>query len=321
MPHAGPIAARTEILEYPHRVHHPLEPPPRGCGAQHVMPILGAHQSIAGGYYKAVEIAERTSCECVQVFTKNNNQWRAKPITPEEAQRFRETLKALKIGHPIAHDSYLINLGSPDDELWKKSIDAFVIELQRADLLGIPYVVTHPGSYTTSTEAAGLKRIIRALNEVHRQTKGLSAKCLLENTAGQGSNLGWKFEHLATIVDGVRDPDWLGGVCIDTCHLFAAGYAMATEKEFKATLKAFDAIIGVDRIKAFHLNDSKTKFGSRVDRHAGIGRGEMGLEPFRVLMNDRRFRRTPMYLETPKGLEGGEDLDVINLLTLRGLIK
>jgi deoxyribonuclease-4 len=312
-----------------------------------LMALLGAHQSIAGGYYKAVEIAHRTGCECVQIFTgppqqwpkiaqvqplhtrsqdfgkltKNNNQWRAKPIAPEEAQRFRETLKLLKIEHPIAHDSYLINLGSPDDELWKKSIDAFVIELQRAELFGIPYVVTHPGSYTTSTEATGLKRIIRALDEVHLQTKGLAAKCLLENTAGQGSNLGWKFEQLATILDGVREPDRLGGVCIDTCHLFAAGYAMGTEKEFKATLKTFDAIVGLDRIKAFHLNDSKTKFGSRVDRHAGIGRGEIGLEAFRVLMNDRRFRKTPMYLETPKGMEDGEDLDMINLRTLRGLIK
>jgi deoxyribonuclease IV len=285
------------------------------------MPLLGAHQSIAGGYYKAVEIAQRTGCDCVQIFTKNNNQWRAKPISPEEAQRFRQTLAALKIGDPISHDSYLINLASPDDELWKKSIDAFVIELQRAEQLGIAYVVTHPGSYTTSSEAAGLKRIIKALNEVHRQTKGIAAKCLLENTAGQGSNLGWRFEHLATILGGVRDPERLGGVCIDTCHTFAAGYAMSTEKEFKATLRELDQVVGLDRVKAFHLNDSKAKFGARVDRHAAIGRGEIGLEAFRVLMNDRRFRRTPMYLETPKGVEGGEDLDVINLRVLRGLIK
>ncbi len=285
------------------------------------MPILGAHQSIAGGYYKAAEIAHRTGCDCVQVFTKNNNQWRAKPITPEEAQRFRDALVACKVSHPISHDSYLINLASPDDELWKKSIDAFVVELQRAEQLGIPYVVTHPGSYTTSTEARGLKRIIRALNEVHRQTKGVSAKCLLENTAGQGSNLGWRFEHLATILAGVRDPERLGGVCIDTCHLFAAGYAISTEKEFKATLRELDKVVGLPHVKAFHLNDSKAKFGSRVDRHAGIGRGEIGLEAFRLLMNDRRFRRTPMYLETPKGLEGGRDLDEINLEVLRGLIQ
>jgi deoxyribonuclease IV len=285
------------------------------------MAILGAHQSIAGGYYKAVEIAHRTGCNCVQVFTKNNNQWRAKEITPEDARQFREAMTSLKVAHPLSHDSYLINLASPDAELWKKSIDAFVIELQRADQLGIPHVVTHPGSYTTTSEEVGLKRIVKALDEVHRQTKGLAAKCLLENTAGQGSNLGWRFEHLATILEGVRDPDRLGGVCIDTCHLFAAGYAMATEKEFEATLREFDKVVGVDCIKAFHVNDSKTKFGSRVDRHAHIGRGEIGLEAFRALMNDRRFRETPMYLETPKGLEGGEDLDEINLRTLRGLIK
>lgn len=285
------------------------------------MAILGAHQSIAGGYYKAVEIAHRTGCDCVQVFTKNNNQWRAKEITPDDVRQFRDALATLNIAHPISHDSYLINLASPDDELWKKSIDAFVVELQRADLLGIPYVVTHPGSYTTTSEAQGLKRIIKALNEVHRQTKGLSAKCLLENTAGQGSNLGWRFEHLATILDGVRDADRLGGVCIDTCHLFAAGYPLATEKEFKATFREFDKVIGVDRIKAFHVNDSKAKFGSRVDRHARIGHGEIGLEAFRALVNDRRFKKTPLYLETPKGLENGEDLDAINLRTLRGLIK
>jgi deoxyribonuclease-4 len=285
------------------------------------MAIFGAHQSIAGGYYKAVEIAHRTGCDCVQVFTKNNNQWRAKEITPEDVRQFREALAALNIAHPLSHDSYLINLASPDDELWKKSIDAFVVELQRAELLGIPYVVMHPGSYTTTSEEQGLKRIIAALDEVHRQTKGLVAQCLLENTAGQGSNLGWRFEQLAAILDGVREPNRLGGMCIDTCHLFAAGYAMATEKEFKATLREFDRVVGVDRIKAFHVNDSKAKFGSRVDRHAHIGRGEIGLEAFRLLVNDRRFRGTPMYLETPKGVEDGKDLDEINLQTLRGLKK
>jgi deoxyribonuclease-4 len=285
------------------------------------MPILGAHQSIAGGYYKAVEIAHRTGCDCVQVFTKNNNQWRAKPISDEEAKLFRDKLAELGIRHPLSHDSYLINLGSPDAELWKKSVDAFVVELQRAEQLGIPYVVTHPGSYTTTSEEAGIKRIIRALNEVHKQTRGIAAKCLLENTAGQGSNLGWRFEQLAAILEGVKDPERLGGVCIDTCHLFAAGYSISTEKEFKETMKELDMVVGLDRVKAFHVNDSKAKFGSRVDRHAHIGRGEIGLEAFRALVNDRRFAKTPMYLETPKGLENGRDLDEINLETLRGLVK
>ena len=275
--------------------------------------------SIAGGYYKAAEAAARTGCDCVQLFTKNNNQWRAKPIAAAEAERFRATLVELGIKHPISHDSYLINLASPDEELWKKSIDAFVIELQRAELLGIPYVVAHPGAYTTSSEARGLKRIARGLNEAHKQTRGITAKCLLETTAGQGSNLGWKFEHLAAVIDGVRAPEQLG-VCFDTCHVFAAGYPMGTKKDYLATMRQFDKIVGLKQIKAFHVNDSKAKFGSRVDRHAGIGRGEMGVDPFRWLMNDRRFRRVPMYLETPKGTEDGEELDVINLAVLRGLI-
>ncbi|WP_231936537.1 deoxyribonuclease IV [Bythopirellula polymerisocia] len=284
------------------------------------MAILGAHMSIAGGYYKSVDAAHRAGCDCVQLFTKNNNQWRAKPIADDEVERFRRALSDLKIKHPISHDSYLINLASPDDELWKKSIDAFVVEIQRADQLGIPYVVTHPGSFTTSTESRGTKRIVKALNEVHKQTRGAQAKCLLETVAGQGTNLGWKFEQLAAMIEGVRDPDRLG-VCVDTCHIFAAGYPMDTEKNYKATMRSLNATIGVQQVKAFHLNDSLKEFGSRVDRHAAIGRGKMGLEPFRFLLNDRRFRKVPMYMETPKGEEKGVDLDVINLRTLRGLIK
>ncbi len=283
------------------------------------MAILGAHMSMAGGYYKAVEAAARVGCDCVQLFTKNNNQWRAKPITEDDVAKFRSALAEHGIKHPISHDSYLINLASPDNELWKKSVDAFVVELQRAAQLGIPYVVAHPGAFTTSSEARGLKRIVRGLNEVHKQTKGCTAQCLLETTAGQGSNLGWKFEHLAAILDGVRNPDLLG-VCFDTCHVFAAGYAMDTEKNYKATMRALNKTVGVKQVKAFHFNDSKTKFGSRVDRHAQIGKGEMGLAPFRFLLNDRRFRKVPMYLETPKGEHKGKDLDVINLKTLRKLI-
>jgi len=283
------------------------------------MAILGAHMSIAGGYYKAVEAARRVGCDCVQLFTKNNNQWRAKPIEEVQEVQFQAALAEQGIGHPISHDSYLINMASPDDALWKKSIDAFVIELQRAEQLGIPCVVAHPGAYTSSSEAKGLNRIIRALNEVHKQTVGLKVQCLLETTAGQGSNLGWKFEHLAAVLDGVRDPDRLG-VCFDTCHVFAAGYPMGTEKDYKATMRALNKTVGVKKIRAFHLNDSQKPLGSRVDRHAAIGRGEMGKEPFRFLLADRRFRKVPMYLETPKGEEKGVALDVINLRTLRKLI-
>ena len=281
--------------------------------------ILGAHMSIAGGYYKAVEIAHRAGCDCVQLFTKNNNQWRAKEITSEDVSRFRNAMDEVGITHPIAHDSYLINLASPNKDLWRKSVDALVVELRRAEQLGIPYVVAHPGAYTTSSETRGLRAIIRALNEVHRQTKEIRSKCLLETTAGQGTNLGWRFEHLATILDGVKDPE-RAGVCFDTCHVFAAGYSMETEKQYKATMREFNKVIGVKQIKEFHFNDSKMEFGSRVDRHAGIGRGCMGKEPFRFLLNDRRFRKVPMYLETPKGEENGTQLDVINLRALRRLI-
>lgn len=275
--------------------------------------------SIAGGYYKSVEAASKAGCDCVQLFTKNNNQWRAKEITEAEAVRFRESLESLGITHPISHDSYLINMASPDPELWQKSIDAFVVELQRAEQLGIPYVVAHPGAFTTSSEEAGLKRIAQALDEVHGQLPGCQSKCLLETTAGQGSNLGAKFEHLATIIDLVKDPDRVG-VCVDTCHIFAAGYPLDTPKNYKATMKELDLVIGIDRVKAFHLNDSLKELGSHVDRHAHIGRGKMGLEPFRNLLNDGRFTKVPMYLETAKGEEDGEDLDVMNLRTLRGLV-
>jgi len=277
--------------------------------------------SIAGGYYKAVERAAALGMSSLQIFTKNNNQWRAKEITPDEAEWFRAALAGTGITHPIAHDSYLINLASPDEELWKKSVDALIVEFQRAALLGLKYVVAHPGSFTTSSEEAGIRRVIRGLDQVHRQTPELNVACLLETTAGQGSNLGWRFEHLAAMLDGVQHPERLG-ICFDTCHVFAAGYPMSPEKEYRATMRAFDKSVGLAQIKAFHLNDSKAAFGSRVDRHAHIGRGEMGLAPFRRLLAARRFRHVPMYLETPKGTtEDGEPWDAVNLRTLRELMR
>ncbi len=284
------------------------------------MVMLGAHMSIAGGYYRAVEAASAAGCDCVQLFTKNNNQWRAKPITEGDIERFQAALATHGISHPVSHASYLINLASPEKTLWKKSIDAFVVELQRAASLGIPYVVLHPGSYVTSSESAGIARIISALNEIHAQTRGWDANCLLETTAGQGSSIGWRFEHLADLLEGVDNADRLG-VCLDTCHVFAAGYPLGSERDFKATMSEFNRLVGIKRIRAIHLNDSLKAFGSRVDRHAHIGRGEMGLAPFRFLLNDRRFAKIPMYLETPKGEEDGKDLDVINLRRLRRLVK
>lgn len=283
------------------------------------MPILGAHMSIAGGYYKAVELAHQAGCDCVQLFTKNNNQWRAKELTDEDARLFQDALGRLGVSHPTSHVSYLINLGSPDPELWKKSLDSFVVELLRAERLGIPYVVAHPGAFVSDDEAAGLRRIVAGLDEAHAQTAGLQAKCLLETTAGQGSCLGWRFEHLAEIVDRARDPERLG-VCFDTCHVYAAGYELTNEKDYLATMAEFDRTVGLALIKAFHLNDSKRERGSRVDRHAHIGEGHLGREAFRLLLNDSRFRQVPMYLETAKGERDGEDLDVVNLRVLRGLV-
>lgn len=276
--------------------------------------------SIAGGYYKAVEAAAAAGMSTCQIFTKNNNQWRAKEITDEEASKFRSKLSELNISHPISHSSYLINLASPKKDLWNKSVDALVVEMRRAEKLGLLAVVLHPGAHTTVTEQEGLQNIIRGLDEMHLQTRGMACRCVLETTAGQGSNLGWKFEQLAKLIDGVQRPELLG-ICFDTCHVFAAGYPLARPEDYEATMRQFDAAIGLERILAFHLNDSKRELGSRVDRHEHIGRGELGLEPFRHLLNDARFSNVPMYLETPKGTEDDEDLDVRNLRVLRSLVR
>jgi len=282
------------------------------------MPILGVHQSIAGGYHKAVEIGVQTGCQVIQVFTKNTNRWRGKTITPNEARQFRQAVAASGIACPLAHDSYLINLASPEKMLWKKSIDALIDEVQRAEVLGIPWVVSHPGAFTTTSEEAGLKRITAALDDVLGQTSDASAGILLETTAGQGTTLGWRFEHLAAILAEVTDNRRLG-VCFDTCHVFAAGYRISTRSDYRATMKEFGRIVGLDQIRAFHLNDSVKDCGSRVDRHAHIGCGRIGLAAFGWLLRDRRFRKVPMVLETPKGKENGEDLDIINLRRLREL--
>jgi deoxyribonuclease-4 len=284
------------------------------------VPPLGAHQSIAGGYYKAVLLAKETGCDCVQLFTKNNNQWRAKELTDDDVARFQEALQETGITHPIAHDSYLINLASPDEKLWETSVEAFRVELERAEKLGLEGLVAHPGAFTTTSEEAGIDRIIQAIDRVHRATGELRAKILLENTAGQGTNLGWRFEHLAAIIAGSKHGERLG-VCIDTCHTFAAGYPLETPKQYAETISELDRVVGLARVKAFHLNDSKAAFGSRVDRHAHIGRGQLGLAPFRHLVNDPRFAGTPMYLETPKEELDGEEMDAVNLRTLRALVK
>ena len=284
------------------------------------MPLFGSHLSIAGGYYKAVEVAAELGLQTVQKFTKNNKQWAAKPLSDEDVRLFREAVKRTGIRRPCAHDSYLINLASPDDTLWKKSLDALVIELERAESLGLDGVVMHPGSFVTSSEEAGQQRIIEGLDEAHRRTAGIRCQYWLETTAGQGSNLGYRFEQIGYLLDNVRNPDRLG-VCVDSCHIFAAGYPLQTKEEYAETMDEFDTQIGVSRIRAWHLNDSKKPLGSRVDRHEHIGEGYLGLDPFRHIVNDIRFADTPMYLETEKGERDGVNLDALNLATLNSLIE
>ena len=280
--------------------------------------MLGAHQSIAGGYYKAVEIAAELQMDCVQIFTKNNNQWKAKPLLPEEIDQFRETIVRTGIRSPCAHDSYLINLASPDDELWQKSLDAFLVEVQRAKALGLAGVVMHPGSLTASEEE-GIRRIVRALDRVLEETETFKVEIWLENTAGQGSSLGHRFEHLRDILDGVQSNRRLG-VCLDSCHLFAAGYALSLPADYKATMAKFDEIVGLDRVRAFHLNDSKREFASRVDRHQHIGQGHLGREAFRNILNDPAFASLPMCSRSQKELST-PSLDADNLAVLRGLLR
>jgi deoxyribonuclease-4 len=251
--------------------------------------------------------------------TKNSNQWNAKDLTDEEVRLFRRTLRQTRLRFPTAHDSYLINLASPDGALYRRSLEAFIVELQRAERLGLRYLVTHPGACLDSGEEAGLARVAGALDEVHRRCPGFRVQVLLETTAGQGTTLGHRFEHLARILHLVEEPDRLG-VCLDTCHVFAAGYDLAPEHAYRATLHEFDRLIGLKRLRVFHLNDSLKPHGSRVDRHAHIGRGCLGLEPFRLLVNDRRFRNRPMLLETPKEGPDSEDMDIVNLTTLRSLL-
>ncbi|MDH7578691.1 MAG: deoxyribonuclease IV [Bacillota bacterium] len=279
---------------------------------------LGAHMSIAGGVDKAILRGESIGCETIQIFTKNTNQWRARPLTPEELARFQAARTRTGIDPILAHTSYLINLGSPQEELWEKSLASFLVELERCAALGLPYLVTHPGAHLGAGEEVGLNRITRALNEILARTEGSGVVVLLEVTAGQGTNLGWRFEHLARLFEDSFYPERLG-VCFDTCHAFAAGYDLRTPEAFTKTIEAFEASVGINHLKAVHLNDSRGDLGSRLDRHEHIGLGKIGLEAFRVLLNDPRFRTLPMILETPKGPEMKEDIE--NLATLRSLLQ
>lgn len=283
------------------------------------MSLLGAHMSIAGGYHLAAEKAGSYRCGTVQVFTKNNNQWAGKPLTDEDVRLFKDAVREHQLLKTSAHDSYLINLGSPDDGLREKSLDAFVHEIERAEALGLDYLVFHPGAATDGDESAGLARIAASVNVALQRTKGARVMPLLETTAGQGTSLGHRFEHLARIRELLKSPERVG-VCMDTCHVFAAGYPLAPAAKYRATFQEFDDIVGIEWLKAFHINDSKKPFGSRVDRHEHVGKGCLELEPFRLLLNDRRFRDHPMLLETPKENDAGKDMDPVNLAVLRKLL-
>jgi deoxyribonuclease-4 len=281
--------------------------------------MFGSHLSIAGGMHNALLKAEALRCETVQVFTKSQKQWKCSPLTEDCIRDWKAQAKRLKFRKTVSHDSYLINLAAANVEFWRKSTDLFVEELNRCRLLGIPYLVTHPGAHMGAGEKTGIMKIVAALNVIHRLTPADGVTTCLEVTAGQGSSLGYKLEHLAEIMDRVDEPKRLG-VCLDTAHLFAAGYDLRGRMYGKFR-KELDRVIGLKRVKVIHLNDSKKGLGSRVDRHEHIGRGMIGVGGFKPIVRDEAFASVPKILETEKGTdEQGRDWDAVNLETLRSLL-
>lgn len=275
--------------------------------------------SIAGGVSQALRRGEEVGCDVIQLFTKNAHQWCAKPLVPDAIEAFRRARHETGVRPVAAHDSYLINLASPDEGLYKRSQEALWEEVGRAEALELPYLVIHPGSHRGGGEEEGFYRIARAINLIHYQGPAMKVQILLETTAGQGATVGGRFEHFARIIEQIEGNARVG-ICLDTSHCFAAGYAIGTPEGYEATMEEFDRIIGLDRLKLIHLNDSKAALGTRVDRHEQIGQGHIGLEPFRLFLQDRRLAHLPFILETPKGkAPNGEDWDRVNLTILRGL--
>lgn len=275
--------------------------------------LLGAHTSISGGVSKSVPLAEKLGFTAMQIFTKNNNRWNAKPLDDTEIKKFKELLSNSNIEFVVSHDSYLINLCAKDENNLEKSRNAFVDELERCELLGIPHLNFHPGAHGGQGEDDGIKMIAESLNLAHEKTKGFHVSSMLELTAGQGTNLGYRFDHIARIIELVDEKDRMTA-CIDTAHIFAAGYNIKDDSEYAKVIKEFDDVIGLDRLKCFHMNDSKKDLGSRVDRHENIGKGFIGLEGFKNIMNDSRLTHIPKILETPKGKEQLEDIENLNVL-------
>ncbi len=259
---------------------------------------VGAHVSASGGVFNAPLNAKAIGAKAFALFTKNQRQWKARPLDEETIEKFKSNLKESGIDakHVLPHDSYLINLGHPEEEKWKKSLDAFIDEVRRCEQLGLDKLNFHPGSHLKKiNEEECLDRIAEAMNITLNETEGVTL--VIENTAGQGSNLGYKFEHLAHLIDKVQDKSRVG-VCLDTCHTFTAGYDLRTEEAYESTMKAFDEIVGFEYLRGMHLNDSKPPLGSRVDRHHSLGCGEIGWDAFRFIMNDPRMNDIPMVLET-----------------------
>jgi deoxyribonuclease IV len=277
---------------------------------------LGAHMSIAGGLHLALERGRALGCFAVQIFVKNQRQWAARPLGDDEARTFRSARRSTGIPSVFAHASYLINLASPEPTAWARAVDAFADELERAEALGLACVAIHPGSHLGTGVEAGLARVAAAVRETLRRTRGYRVRIALENTAGGGGTLGRTFGELAALLDRT-DRARRVGVCLDTCHLFAAGYDLRTPAGYGAAMAECERVVGVPRVLAFHLNDARAPLGSGLDRHEHIGRGRLGLGAFRMLLNDGRFRAVPKVLETPKEPEPAADRR--NLAVLRRL--
>src|SRR5436190_19003854 len=280
--------------------------------------LLGAHMYIAGGAHMAIERACSIQCTAMQIFVKNNMQWFAPPLCASEIRAFLDHQQRAQLAAVFAHANYLINLAATNPQFHANSLRALSEELIRADQLELPFLVMHPEAHLGAGEEAGLEKIIASIDAIWAVIPKVETKLALETTAGQGSCLGEKFEQIAAIIENVREPERLC-VCLDTAHVFEAGYDIGSEAGVKKMFREFNRVIGLDRLAAVHLNDSKTALGSRVDRHEHIGKGKIGLDAFRFIMRDRRFRKIPKVLETPKGKELRED--VANLKTLRGLIE
>ncbi len=277
--------------------------------------------SVAGGLQHAFSAGLAAGCDCLQIFVKNQRQWKAPQLTDQQIALYKEAESATMLAPVVAHATYLLNLASSDATTRDTSIRCITDELQRCEALGVMGLIFHPGAHLDDTMEAGIKRIAKALDQVHRTCSGFNTMILLETTAGQGTAIGWQFDQIANILDQTKAPDRLG-VCLDTCHLFAAGYDFRSAEGYETMIGEMDDTFGVKSIKCIHVNDSKRECGSRVDRHEHIGKGKIGKQGFAHFVNDKRFAGVPMILETPKGKDGrGSDLDKVNLKRLRALIR